>query len=405
MAKRIVIVGAGQAGGQAVDTLLRAGHEGTITLVGAEAHPPYQRPPLSKKLLAGEMEIARTYLKPLAHYQDKGVTLHLGHGATQIDLDGHSLSLDDGTGIAYDGLLLATGSRARMLDLPGADLNGIHALRDLDDAQAIRENLRADGDMIVIGGGFVGLEVAAVAVNLGMKVTVLEAAPRLLARVMPPAMSAWFESLHRSQGVDVRLDAAVEGFEGHEDGRVRAVRVNGELLAADVVVVGIGIVPNQELAARSGLECDDGIVVDSHCLTSHADVYAAGDCTRHPQPVLGGTLRLESVHNAMSQGKVAANNLLGIDTEYAEVPWFWSDQYTTKLQMVGLSRADDEAVVRGDMSSGQFAVLYLRDTRLVAADVINNPREFMACRKLVAQQRTFDAAQLANPEQSLQDLL
>lgn len=405
MAKRIVIVGAGQAGGQAIDTLIRAGHEGTITLVGAESHPPYQRPPLSKKLLAGEMQVERTYLKSLQHYQGKGVTLHLGCTATHIDLDGHTMTLDDGSDIAYDKLLLATGSRARMLTLPGCELHGIHALRDLDDAQAIRDSIHAHGHMVVIGGGFVGLEVAAVAVTMGMQVTVLEAGPRLLGRVMPPAMSSWFESLHAAQGVQIRLNAKVAGFEGKDNGHVRAVRVDGELLSADVVVVGIGIVANQELAASAGLNCDDGIVVDTRCMTSHSDVYAAGDCTRHPQPILGGDLRLESVHNAMSQGKIAANNLIGIDTEYSEMPWFWSDQYATKLQMIGISRADDVAVVRGDMNAEQFSVLYLRDGILVAADVVNNSREFMACRKLVPLLRPFDAAQLADLEQPLQDLL
>jgi 3-phenylpropionate/trans-cinnamate dioxygenase ferredoxin reductase subunit len=405
MATRIVIVGAGQAGGQAIDTLLRAGHEGTITLVGTESHPPYQRPPLSKKLLAGEMEVARTYLKSIEHYQDKGVTLHLGCTAALINLEGHTLSLDDGSDIEYDNLLLATGSRARMLALPGSQLRGIHPLRDLNDAQAIRDSIRPQGHMVVIGGGFVGLEVAAVAVNMGMKVTVVEAGPRLLARVMPPAMSAWFEALHSKQGVEIRLNASVEGFQGGDDGQVCAVHVDGAPLSADIVVVGIGIVPNQELAANSGLDCDDGIVVDTRCMTSHCDVYAAGDCTRHPQPILGGKLRLESVHNAMSQGKVAANNLLGIDTDYSEMPWFWSDQYATKLQMIGISHADDIAVVRGDMSAEQFSVLYLRDGKLVAADVVNNSREFMACRKLVPLLREFDATQLADLGQPLQDLI
>ncbi|MFT5446715.1 MAG: 3-phenylpropionate/trans-cinnamate dioxygenase ferredoxin reductase subunit [Gammaproteobacteria bacterium] len=403
MTKRIVIVGAGQAGGQAVDTLLRADQEHSITLIGDESHPPYQRPPLSKKLLAGEMEVERTYLKPLQHYQDKGVTLHLGREAATIDLDAHSLSLDDGTDIAYDGLLLATGSRARLLDLPGAALSGIYALRNLHDAQAIREDLHPQGHLVVIGGGFVGLEVAAVAISKGMTVTVLEAGPALLGRVMPPAMSSWFEALHRSHGVEVRVNARVEGFQG--EGRVSAVCVDGEQLPASLVVIGIGIVPNQEIAERSGLVCDNGIIVDTHCRTSHPDVYAAGDCTRHPQPILGGTLRLESVHNAMSQGKIAASNLLGTATEYAEVPWFWSDQYATKLQMVGLSQADDDAIVRGDMNGDQFSVLYLRDGRLVAADVVNNPREFMACRKLVPLLGEFDRAHLADPEQPLQDLL
>lgn len=403
MTKHIVIIGAGQAGGQAVDTLLRADKGHSITLIGDEPHPPYQRPPLSKKLLAGEMEVERTYLKSLQHYQDKGVSLHLGRQAAAIDLAASSLSLDDDTNITYDSLLLATGSRARLLDLPGAELHGIHPLRNLQDALAIREGIQPGQHMVVIGGGFVGLEVAAVAIGKGMKVTVVEAGPALLGRVMPPAMSSWFAALHRSNGVDVRLNASVEGFEGK--GRVSAVRVDGKSLPAAVVVVGIGIVPNQELAERSGLTCDDGIVVDTHCKTSHADVYAAGDCTRHPQPILGGTLRLESVHNAMSQGKIAANNLLGVDTEYAEVPWFWSDQYATKLQMIGLSDAKDEAIVRGDMNADQFSVLYLREGRLVAADVVNNPREFMSCRKLVPLLGEFDRAHLADAERPLQDLL
>lgn len=401
MSDQIVIVGAGQAAGQVVDKLVRGGFPGQVILVGEERHPPYQRPPLSKKLLSGEMSVERTYIKAAGYYAEHGVDLKLARRAVELHRTHQMLELDDGHRLDYDRLVLATGARARWLDLPGAELSGVHTLRTIDDAETIRARLRPGASLVVVGGGFIGLEVAAVAVGLGLHVTVLESAPRLLARVMPAAMSSWYAALHRAHGVTVRCDATVHGFEG--EAQIRGVRVDAETIPADLVVVGIGVVPNTELADEAGIDCDDGILVDEHCRTSDPLVYAAGDCTRHPQPLFGGSLRLESVHNAMSQGRVTGANLLGQDVRYQEMPWFWSDQFDVKLQMIGLSRDHDQTVVRGDMDGKQFSVFYLRADVLIAADVVNNPQEFMLCRKLVPRLVKVDPQHLADTQFPLQE--
>jgi len=400
----IVIVGAGQCGGQCADALLRAGHAGPLLLVGDERHPPYQRPPLSKQLLAGAIPPERTILKPAGYWAEKGVELALGRRVVAIDRAARTVALEDGETRGYDALVLATGSRPRRLALPGRELAGVHDLRTIDDVDAIRGNLREGARLVVVGGGFIGLEVASVARGLGAEVTVLEAADRLLPRVVPPAMSAWFQRLHESRGVAVHTGVAVTGFEGR-DGRVHAVGTAHGAHPADLVVLGVGIVPNQELAADCGLPCDDGIVVDEHCRTADPAVYAAGDCTRHPQPLLGGTLRLESVHNATAQARVAAANLMGGEQRYAEIPWFWSDQYDVKLQMIGLSSPHEHAVVRGDMDGSAFVVFYLRGGVLVAADAVNSPRDFMACRKLIPRLQAVDPERLGDPQTPLADLL
>ena len=329
--------------------------------------------------------------------------LRLGCRADALDPDAHTVTLADGEKIPFDRALLATGARPRQLDLPGRTLAGIHDLRTLEDAAPIREALVPGCRLVVVGGGFIGLEVAAVALARGARVTVLEAADRLLSRVLPPAMSSFYESLHREHGVDVRLGAAVTGFEGDAD-RVNAVTVNGAALEADLVVMGVGIVPNQELAANAGIDCDDGILVDTRCETSAPGVFAAGDCTRHPNPLLGGRLRLESVHNANAQGRVAATNLLGGDATYSEMPWFWSDQHDVKLQMIGLSANHDQVVLRGDPDARRFVAFYLRDGVLIAADAVNSPREFMACRALVPRLARIDPAKLADPAVDLKTL-
>jgi 3-phenylpropionate/trans-cinnamate dioxygenase ferredoxin reductase subunit len=400
----IVIVGAGQCGGQCADALLRAGYAGRLVLIGDERQPPYQRPPLSKQLLAGTMPPERAFLRPPDYWREKGVELVLGRRALGVDRAQRRVSLDDGTSHGYDALVLATGSRPRRLGLPGEDLQGVHELRTMDDVEGIRRDLREGARLVVVGGGFIGLEVAAVARKMGVEVTVLEAADRLLARVMPPAMSSWFRRLHERHGVTVRTAVSVAGFEGSA-GRVIGARADGETLPADLVVMGVGVVSNQELAAQCGLTCDDGIVVDARCATSDPAIFAAGDCTRHPNTLLGTTLRLESVHNATAQARVVAANLMGGDARYAEMPWFWSDQYDVKLQMIGLSADHDQTVVRGDMDSDAFIVFYLRRGVPVAADAINSARAFMQCRKLVPRLEPVDAARLGDPDTPLEDLI
>ncbi len=402
MTERIVIVGGGQCAAQTVDGLRRGGFEGDVVVACEEPHVPYQRPPLSKQYLAGEIDESRVALRPQSYYDERNVTLKLGVSVSAIERDHQRVLLSDDSRIDYDRLMLATGSRPRPLDLPGRELAGIHDFRTMDHVLAIRESLAPGRRLVVVGGGFIGLEVAAVATKLGLMVTVLEGAERLMPRVMPPLLSQWFETLHSGHGVRIRTNAAVQGFEG--DGSVSAVQLDGESVPADIVIIGIGIVPNQELAAAADLECDDGIVVNDRCQTSDPLIYAGGDCTRHPSRFADAPLRLESVQNAMSQARIAATNLAGGDARYDELPWFWSDQYDVKLQMAGLSANHDDLVVRGDLNDSSFAVFYLRDHRLIAADVISAPRDFMAVRKILPDQPIVSREKLADPDVPVAEL-
>ncbi len=402
--KNIVIVGGGQAAGAAAMELRKLGHEGPLTIVCSEAHPPYKRPPLSKTYLAGEAELPSLYVAKPEILDKKAIAVRTGVEVTAIDRDARRLTLSDGGTLDYDGLLLATGSRARELPLPGASLDGVFPLRGIADVDAIRTRLKPGARMVIVGGGFIGLEVAAVGVKLGLQVTVLEGLDRVLARVTAPATSAFFEREHRAAGVDLRTGVQVSGFSG--DGAVEAVQLaDGTSVPADLVIIGVGVVPNVELAAAAGLAVDNGIVVDEGARSSDPLIVAAGDCSNFPSPFFGRRLRLESVQNAMDQAKVAAANLLGGDAVYDAVPWFWSDQYDLKLQMTGLSEGHDEAVVRGDPDARAFSVFYLRDGRIIAADTVNRPKDFMMAKKLVAERVTTDAATLADESRELKDLL
>ncbi len=402
--KRIVIVGGGQAGGQAAASLRQGGFEGEVALVAAEPHPPYQRPPLSKQYLAGEQEVDRVLLRPGSFYEEQRISLRLGAEASEIDRGGREVLLASGERLAYDAALLATGSRVRRLEVPGADLPGVHYLRTLADAEALRSALGEARRLAVVGGGYIGLEVAAVARTAGLEVTVLEAAERLLARVATPQLSSFYATLHARHGVDVRTGAAVTAFEG--DGRVEAIALaDGPPVGADLAVVGIGIVPNVEIAEAAGLACDDGIVVDEACRTSDPAILAAGDCTRHPNAWLGAPARLESVPNAIEQGRVAAAVLCGQDARYDAEPWFWSDQYDTKLQMAGFASLGEHAVTRGTPGEGPFITFHLRDGAVVAVDAMDSIREFLACRKLVATRARPDEAALADPGVAVKTLL
>lgn len=401
MTEACVIVGAGHCGGQAALSLREAGFAGRVVLLGAEPHPPYQRPPLSKRYLAGELDAERTLLRPLAHYAAQSIEVRLGTPATAIDGSAARVELADGSRVAYDRLLIATGSRPRRLPVPGAGLPGVFYFRTLEDVDRIRAALAPGRRLVVIGGGYIGLEVAAVAVELGLRVTVLEAAGRLLARVTSPPVSAYFEQLHRDRGVEIVCGGAVTAIEGRE--RAEAVLCGRERYAADAVVIGIGITPNTELAAAAEIGCDDGIVVNERCATGAPGIYAAGDCTRHPSALLGRRIRLESVQNAVDQAKVAAANMAGGDRVYDEVPWFWSHQYDVRLQSVGLYQGGEVMVKRGSPAQHRFAVFYLREGVLTGIDAVNMPREYMACRKLVAQRARPAIEQLANPAAPLQE--
>jgi 3-phenylpropionate/trans-cinnamate dioxygenase ferredoxin reductase component len=383
MSDHLLIVGGGQAAAQAVQSLRQQSFAGAITLLCDEPYPPYQRPPLSKKYFAGGLARERLLLRPLTFYAEKGVTLELGARAEEIEPAGRRVRLRDGRSLAYDRLLLATGSRARTLPVPGVDLPGVHYFRTIADVDAILASSAPGARVLLVGAGYIGLEVAASARQRGFDVTVLEAADRVMSRAVSTEVSAFYEGCHRAAGVVIHCGTGVKAF--HGAARVTAVEASdGRMFPCDVAIVGIGIEPNVELAARAGLPCGNGIVVDELARTADPNIVAAGDCTNHPHPLLERRVRLESVPNAIHQAKVAAATLLDTPTPYSEVPWFWSDQYDLKLQIAGLSTGYDEVVLRGDPAARSFAAFYLRAGQLLAVDAVNSPREFIAGKKLVA---------------------
>lgn len=385
----VVIIGAGQAGVQTAEALRTLGFAGAITLLGDEVHPPYHRPPLSKAWMAGEMDAAQLLMRSPEVLARKNITLRTGVRATAIQRDTQTLVLDNGETLAYTGLVLATGSTPRMLSLPGADAQGVFALRSRDDASRIADQMALCTErqlgVVVIGGGFIGLEVAATARKKGLTVTVLEAAPRLLGRVLAPVLSDWYAALHRSHGVQLELGATVAALDVDASGAVSGVRLgDGRTVPAGLVVVGIGVAANDQLAATAGLACDRGIVVDACGRTADPHIVAAGDCTAR-RLADGSLLRLESVQNATEQGKSAAAALMGQERPFTATPWFWSDQYDKKLQMAGLSAGADVWAVRGDMTSTDagFTVFHFQGTRLLAADSVNATKDHLAVRKLL----------------------
>ncbi len=390
MPEAVVIAGAGHAAGQTAVSLRKGGFEGDITIVGDEPYPPYQRPPLSKKFLSGEMEMERLLVRQEKYYTDHDVGLRLSTTVEAISRDEQTVALSDGDTLGYDKLVLATGTYPVRLDLPGSELDGIFYLRSADDVIRIRESFTSGKRLVIIGAGYIGLEVAAVAVTHGLKVTVLEIADRVMSRVASPLVSDFFEKVHREAGVDIRCGAD-PGGEFRGTGSVeRIVSSTGNEIEADFVVVGVGIRPAVSIAEAAGLECDNGVVVDEYCNTSDPRILAVGDCTNHPNSLLGRRLRLESVHNAQEQAKTAAATILGKPVAYAQIPWFWSDQYDLKLQTVGLSAGHDQTVVRGDPDKRSFAVFYLRQGKLISVDAINSPLEFMLSKKLITQGVSFD---------------
>ncbi len=397
----MIIVGAGHAGGQAAASLRQEGYDGEIVIIGDEPHIPYQRPPLSKQYLAGEHGLERVYLRPEKFYVDRDIQIRPGVAVTAIDRAARTVTTADGQVLAYTKLLLATGSRPRRLALEGGDLPGIHYLRTIGDVDAIKAELAPGRRVVVVGGGYIGLEVAAVCIEAGLRVRVVEMEDRILKRVTTAAMADFYHNLHSRRGVRLHTGIRVTEFTGN--GRVRQVLCGDTRFDTDLVIVGIGIVPNVELAAAAGLACDNGIVVDDHCRTADPNIYAAGDCTNHPNAPLGRRLRLESVPNAMEQARVAAANMCGGDKVYASVPWFWSDQYDLKLQMVGFAADGDTEVLRGDRAGNRFAVFHLGGGAIRAVDAVNSPKEFMICRRLIG--RTVDAEALANPATDLKTLL
>lgn len=398
--RHIVIVGAGQAAAQAIQTLRQKKFAGRITLVGEEDLPPYQRPPLSKKYLAGELDRERLFLRPMSFYEKNRVDLRLGVRAEELDPDSHRIRLDTGDSLDYDRLILATGSRVRRLGVPGSELRGIHYVRSVADVDAIMAAISPGNRLVVVGAGYIGLEVAAVAATRGLEVTVLEAVDRVMARVVCPEVSRFYFDCHTRAGVNIRCGTTISGFAGAE--RVEAVTAgDGERIPCDLAIVGIGIEPVVNLAEDAGLSCGNGIRVDEHARTDDADIVAAGDCSNHPSLLYGGRIRLESVQNAIDQAKTAALSLLGENQPYDTVPWFWSDQYDVKLQIAGLSQHHDQVVLRGNPDTRSFAAFYLSGGRLLAVDAINSPRDYMIGKRLIGQQEAVPAEVLADPHTDL----
>lgn len=401
-----VIIGGGHAAGALLATLQQSKYQHEVVLVGEEQHPPYQRPPLSKSYLAGEVEQESLYLKPSSLYENAGYQLRLGVRVDHIDRSSKTIRLSDQSTIQYNRLVLATGSQVRRMKSPGAESKGIYYLHDIADADALREELIPGKRLVIVGGGFVGLEVAASAVKKGVRVTVLEAAERLMQRVTGPEISAFFYARHRDAGVDLRLDTGVIGFETGDHGRVAGVTLaNGDTVSADIVLVSIGVIPDTALAEAADLACDGGILVDEHTRTNDPAILAIGDCTRHRNLFFEGRQRLESVANAVDQARTAAATLMGEDKPYDSVPWFWSNQYDIRLQMVGLSQGHDQRVMRGTLGDKEFAVFYLRDGCVIAVDAVNLPIAFMVGKQLVQLRKVVSTDLLGDQHTDLKSLL
>lgn len=398
----VAIIGAGQAAAQLIDSLRRRGHAGAITLVGDEGFP-YQRPPLSKKYLAGELGLDRLQLRQPSYFDEQRVELRLGRRATAIDRHAKQVQLVGGATLDYEHLIIATGSHPRRLKMPGADLAGVHYLRSLSDADHLRTEVHVGQRAVIIGGGYIGLEVAATLRQLGMEVTVLEMADRVMNRVVAEPVSRYYEREHASHGVKIELDVGVLALQGDTNGRVCAVETNRGAIAANLVVVGIGVLPTDELAQNAGLACDNGIVVDEYCRTSDQAIFAIGDCSNHPSAHYGRRVRLESVDNAFEQANTVATNITGTPTKHDRVPWFWSDQYHHKLLIVGLADGHDQAILRGDPANHSFSVCYLRDGEFIAIDTVNMAKDQMAARKLIASRMRPDPNKLADISIALKD--
>lgn len=399
-----VIVGAGHAAAQLIATLRQRGWSGPIRLIGDEGQVPYQRPPLSKAYLAGEVDAEKLAIRPEAFYAKHDVDI-VADRVTAIDRDAKTVTLAAGNIVAYDKLALCTGARVIRLPLPGADLPGVHYLRTLTDVEAIKNDLAAVKRAVVIGGGYIGLETTASLRKLGKDVVVLEMADRLLQRVTAPEVSAFYHRFHTEQGVDIVTSAAAARIKG--TGRVeQVVCSDGCAFPADLVIIGVGIKPVTELAQAAGLSVDDGIVVDEFCQTADPDIVAAGDCASQRDPQTGQHRRLESVPSAVEQAKSAAAAICGEPVAQTSLPWFWSDQYDLKLQMAGLNRGHDQVTIRGQSDSGDsFAAFYFREGRMIAADCINRPQEFMLAKRLLGKGQSLDPETVGDESLTVKELL
>jgi len=396
----IVIIGSGQAGGRAAEALRLGAHTGSITIIGDEPHPPYERPSLSKEFLHEPDPAKIAWVRPHAWYADSKVTLLAERRARKIDRASRQIALDDGTALNYNTIIIATGARPRLLTVEGADHPSVQYLRTLDDSRKLQKLIRPAGRVVVIGAGFIGLEVAATAKQLGSKVTVLELGALPMGRAVPPRVGEFYAAFHRAKGIDLRLGTSLRRIvERH--GQAAVELASGELLPADAIVVGIGVTPNVEIASDAGLKTDNGILVDEFGRTDDAAIYAAGDVTSHFNPLLGQFIRLESWQNAQNQAIAVAKNILGESRIYAEIPWFWSDQFGLNLQIAGVPQADDEIVQRGVLGKGPVAMFHRRDGKLVAIIGIDSPREVRFGKEIIAMGGRIDDAELSDTSVNL----
>ena len=388
----VLILGAGHAGGTAAALLRQAGFEGGIVLVGEEQLPPYQRPPLSKAWLKGEADSGSLLLRPAGFYEKSGITLRLSVRATQIDRQGKAVVLGSGERLAYDKLIIATGARARRLPLPGADCTALYELRNVADADRLKTVLGHAKRIAVVGGGYIGLEVAASARALGVEAVILEREARVLARVANPALSEFFTAYHRARGVEILTGVDIAAF---ESGGVRLG--NGRLIPSDCTLVGVGAIPNDHLARAAGLKCEQGVCVDLAARTSDVDIYAIGDVAWRPVPLYDRSVRLESVPNATEQARQAVADITGQPAPAAEVPWFWSDQFDLKLQIAGLVFGGETVVMRGDPATAKFALFHLRGDVIQAVEAVNSAPEFVVGRQLIGRRQPVEPRRLADP--------
>ena len=402
--ENLLIIGAGQSAIQCISTLKKEGYSGSITLVGEEEHLPYQRPPLSKGFLEDSIGKERLHLKKLEFFTENKVQLYLGLSAEKLEINNQKVYLSDNSVLEFDKLVFATGSRVRYLDFPGSELKSIFYLRDLDDAEAIKKDLETSENLVIIGAGYIGLEAAAIAAKKNKKVTIIEMADRVMNRTVDPQISEYYLNLHKSYGVKFHFNTSLETI-NEVSNSLEVVCSNGTEVKADSVLIGAGVVPNIELAEEAGINCDNGIIVNEFGQTNFKNIYACGDCTNHPNKILNKNLRLESVHNAMEQAKTVASSVMNNPMEYNQVPWFWSDQYDHKLQIVGLSGDHDVVNMRGNTNDAKFMLFYTKDEELIAVDAINNPKEFLISRKLVANKVKIKPKVISDLNTNLNDLI
>ena len=405
--KNIVIIGGGQAASQVAISLRQKNFTGDISILSSEEYHPYQRPPLSKKYLSGELDSERLYLKPKKFYEDQNINVMLNSYVEEIDRSNSKLTFSKNNGeeatINYDNLVISTGTSPRLIPLDNPNLKGVHYLRSIKDVEEIKKSLIGAKSMVIIGGGYIGLEVAAVSKKLGLKVTVVEMANRILERVTSPIISSFYHSYHESNGVEIRTSTSVIGING--DLNVSSVETSSGIIEADIVVVGIGVLPCQDLAEKAGIETNNGIVVNEFCITSDSNIFSAGDCTLHPSAFYKRDIRLESVHNAIEQGKTVASSIMGEFIPYNQIPWFWSDQYDLKFQIAGLNTDYDEHIVRGQPENNSFSVFYFKDGNMISSDCVNSAPEHMMSRRFIFNKTEVDLEKLQNKEIPIKEVI